>query len=265
MRSLRRVLGAPGLLLALWLVDLASARLSSYNTRSMASGGGLIGPGAGVEPDRLLHATIELMFDNPALAGSFLPMAVSALATTLALDLALAGPTVQRLAGRQPPTELLAAAGRWLLPVACQQLWVTVVRGVAVGLFMLARELPNAFAVPTMVGLGLVALSTWPAVQLARARVILGDAAPYHVRTTWRSMIDSVRSPSYALASVGLLAAQFAISMAMFVYASANLLVDETIWLVRAGTLITTTAGVWMTALAVEKTTPRTPKPSASR
>lgn len=250
MSALRRVLRAPGLWLALWLLGTALAMASVGSLRRIPSS--LAGPRLSSDESGWLHALFELIADQPAILGSAFHAVWFALTVRVLVDLATAGPIVERLSAPTAGSELLAAAGRWLLPSACQLLWIWLVRAPIIVIIVLAARMPNVAAIPSCVVVGLALAITWPAGQLARARIVLRHASPYHVRTTWHALVDTVRCPAYVGGFLVVLVARSLLAGVGFVYASEFVLAESTLWLARTASLVATGLTLWMAALAVE-------------
>lgn len=171
MAALRRVLGVPGVLLGVWLVQAVVALgLGTWVRRAVAR---TMGDHAHVVDGHLWQAFAELIGAHPGLwADIQTSLAASAVIGALSA-LLLAGGIFVRLAG-QPG--FWAACGRYVPAVTGVTLMHLIIRGpLLVGLVSVTPSLP------TGVRVGLLAVATVActfALDVARARVILDGVSP---------------------------------------------------------------------------------------
>ncbi len=193
MRSLRRVVGAPGLWIGVVAAQLLLAATVALPVTLMVQRA--LGPFSIEAPNALLAPIAELMLDHPALLVAIAAaLTVSSVLGGLLWILLGAG-IIRRLHRPASAAETIAAAVRHLPSMAALSAYHGVLRVLLVIFAAANSELVR----------GVVLLLGWTlctaAIDLARAEVVLGDAKGYHPRTLLRALTRAATKPKIWLAS----------------------------------------------------------------
>jgi hypothetical protein len=248
MSSLKRVTSAPGLVVALWLVEIGIAAFVGYSARqavAAALGGySVLGDG------HLLFAIADLLIDHPAVASQIVSSAIGSAVLGVVLWTILAGGIVSRLAGVVGWERLTAASARWLPAIVVTSLWHLLLRGILVAAVMLGTAaLPRMVTAPI---LALVVLVCTCALDISRVHVVQHGARGFHIRTAWMGFVQAVRHPALLGKSVALSLCQWACVVAIFAVAGFGLGTVGTLLLARPLALLSLLFGLWRIAVVVE-------------
>ncbi|MEE9386161.1 MAG: hypothetical protein V3V08_22335 [Nannocystaceae bacterium] len=253
MKSLRRVWAAPGLLAVIWVLHTTLGHVLALPVRAAVRGAHA--PSAPIEEERLLFALLESFAEQPAILGVVESTLLLSLLVAVAFDVVLAGGVITRLHRSTAPMKICSACGRWFLPLLVQTLWFALLRAAFVVLAILVFEFPPLARAFLWLVLACLASGTWPALQLARCRVVLeiGGHRPYHVTTTWRALRDTSRDAVYWAGGASLALSQLILVAALLIHATVEILEPATLWITRISGLVTWALSLWLTALAVQR------------
>ncbi len=251
--AIRRVLGAPGLVLTVVVIQLVVAALLSSATKTAAAAA--MGRFAVVADGHLMFSISSLFFDHPGvLAGARQLMAGSAL-LALALWTLLAAGILHRLHAPAPATEVAAAAVRGLPAVVVVTLWqllprlaiialVTMVSGRILG----ADEYGWLGLLPLLAALGFVTC----ALDLARCDAVLHGARRFHVMTALGGFAQALSRPRVLLPSMIFNTCQWACVAAILYVSISGLGTGAPIWIARGLAVLGVCFGLARIAVAVE-------------
>jgi hypothetical protein len=246
--ALRRVLIAPGFVLALWAAQLLLAKLLAGPAAAAAKAG--MRGGVWIDDGHRIRALAELMVDQPGIAAAIsMSLATSAVLGGL-FSIVAAPAIITRLAGERSLAQVCAAAGRELPAMAVQTGYALVFRAVCTGL----AALPITWLGPGGLPLALV-LAGFPILVLDRARVsvVLDDERRFHPMTLLRAIGHVAKRPLWWLAGSAIEAAKLSLAIgALLLVIEAGPSSVSAIWVARAAGLATLILGLWRVALAVE-------------
>jgi len=248
MSSLKRVTGAPGLVVVLWLVELTIAAFLGYSARNAV--GAALGGYAVLYEGHLLFSIADLLIDHPAVAAQIASAAKGSAVLGAVLWTLLAGAIISRLAGVAGLEPLAAASARWLPGIVVTSLWHLLLRGILVGgLALGTAALPRMVSAPI---LALVVLVSTCALDISRVHVVLHGARRFHIRTAWMGFAQAIRNPVLLGKSAALSLCQWGCVGAVFAVASFGLGTDGTLLLARPLALLSLVFGLWRIAVVVE-------------
>lgn len=245
--ALRRVLGAPWLVLTLAAIHLAIAAAVAAPIRAVT--GAAMGPYFHEDPHRLLGALFELLSLQRGTGMAVVAAVVVSAALAALIGPLLAGAAIQRLASPCPPYEQARAAVRFYPAALAIGVYGVLLRLV---LLLVASAL-GAVHDTVLLILYVVALTYASAtVDLARARVVLTGARPFHPRTILRAAHTVAHDPRLWLRSTGLSLLSVALSAAILLVTLHGLATDWAPWAARGLAVVATFVAVWRLAVAVE-------------
>lgn len=247
--ALRRVLVAPGFVLALWAVQLLFAKLLAGPAAAAAAAS--MRGAVWVDDGHLIRALAELLSDHPGVIAA-ISMSVAASAVLAGLFSVVAAPAiVTRLAGERSLALVGWAVGRELPAMAVQTGYGLVFRAVCTGL----AALPITWLGPGGLPFALV-LAGFPILVLDRARVavVLADERRFHPMTFLRAIGHVAKRPLWWLCGAAIegLKLGLAIGAVLLVIEAGAAGGASAIWVARAAGLATLLLGLWRVALAVE-------------
>jgi hypothetical protein len=245
--GLKRVLAAPGLVLALWVAQLLLAWHLATPVRVAARAA--IGEYAWIDDGHLMSALIELFADHQPVAALLAENAmVASVLGVLFWGLAYGG-VIRRLSGKATVSELAAASVGFLPAIAAQTLWLGIVRAALVAAaFGVGMKLP---ALAVVLGVAFTAV-TIVAADLARVDVVLLGGRKLHPATAWRALKQALTQPRL-LAGAGTLAiAQMVVPLLALYLVLSDTGGAASIWLARALTLVALGLGLWRIGVVVE-------------
>jgi hypothetical protein len=245
--ALRRVVIAPGFVLALWGAQLLLAKLLSGPGRAAAEAG--MRRWTWFDDRHRVRAIVELLADEPAIAAAITSSVISA-AVLAAIFSVLAAPAIlTRLAGQRSLAWILGATGRELPAMLVQTSYGLVLRGICLGLAGACAAMLGPSALPLI-----LLLSSFPILALDRARaaVVLDDARPYHPLTMLRAIGHVAVRPLLWVSGTVIETLKLVVVIGALV-----LLIEAGpgpigIWVARAAGLAAVVLGLWRVALAVE-------------
>ncbi len=247
MNALRRVLSAPGMVFALWALQLAVAWQLGDAVR-VAAAAAMRGY-ARIDDGHLLGAVMELMATSPAIAGVMVQAAITSTLVGIVFWALAYGGVIKRLQGPASPSQMAAASVGFLPGVVVQTIYVGALRAIPIGLCaLLAAKAPVV-----AVGLGLVVTAvTVVAADLARVEVVLHGGRAFHPMTALRAL-KTAHTDLRLLSSAGAIAIAQVFVPAILIY----LVLSDTagagsIWLARCLALGGLVLGLWRIALAVD-------------
>jgi hypothetical protein len=247
MSALRRVASAPGLVIFLWLAQLAVAWQlgDAVAAATISSMKGY----AWLDDGHLLFAISELMAQNPAVAAAIVHTWMMGAIFAITFWALAYGGVISRLDGKKPASELAAASIRFAPSIAAQTIYVGIVRAIPMaGIGAMAAKLPVVAFV-----LGAVVLAvTVTAADVARVSVVLHGERRFHVKTALRAIRTVVARPRL-LGMAGTLALVQAMIPALLVY----LVISDgagsgSIWLARGLTLAGLVLGLWRISVVID-------------
>ncbi|MCB9565959.1 MAG: hypothetical protein H6710_01820 [Myxococcales bacterium] len=248
MSALRRLLGAPGLWVAMALAHLGIAAALARPLALMI--GAAIAPYSIDRPGGLLPMIAEVISGHPELGVALGVALIAGTVLAGALWLVAAGGVIDRLRRPQPTAATIAAALRFLPSMAVLGLYSVIPRGLALaGLRFDVLGLGWARALLVLVGWTLCTV----ALDLARAAVIRGDARRYHPTTLLQGFAAAVTRPTVWLRSALLSALGLALSLAIVALAARGFGgPSTTLWLVRLLAALGVGVSLWRIAVAVD-------------
>ncbi len=247
MKSLRRVVGAPGLWIGVVVAQLLLAAAVALPVTLMVQAA--LGPFSIEGPHTLLAPIAELMLDNPSLVVAMgTALAVSTVLSGLLWILLGAG-IIRRLHGPASAAETFAAAVRHLPGMAALSAYHGVLRVLLVIFAAANSELIR----------GVVLLLGWTlctaAIDLARSEVVLGDAKGYHPRTLLRAFTRAATKPKIWLGSGLLTLSGLGLSVAILAIAAHSFgSAGGAIYGARALAALGVGVALWRIAIAVVAT-----------
>lgn len=253
--ALRRALGAPWLWLGLGGLQLALAAGLALPLRAVVRGA--MGPLAH-EGGQVLAPLFELLGQQRGVAVAFVAAVATAAALAGLLAPLLAGAAIRRLGGKCGPAEQARAAiAHWPAALATG-FYGHVLRVILVFVAAaLGAVHPWVQLALTLVGLSLAAL----AVDLARARVVLGGARGLHPRTFVRALATAAARPRLWLRSGLLSLLGWALTAAIVLVALHGVGTAWAPWAARGLALLGTFVALWRISVAVEQVETATPPP----
>jgi len=247
--GLRRLLAAPGLWLGTWIAVAFIAGLVGIRMRFVVAAA--VGPFDALDLDRVLFATLDVVRDHPSLSTG-LVTSVLASAIVGAISWTLLSPLViARLAGvpPRPWSEVGSLALTKIPAVVVQSLWHLLMR-VALMLAVLLSVQPLPAWVAWFIG-GITWLVTAVALDATRVAVVEHDAAPWHIRSTWRGFTRVVRRPGLLIPCALLTLGQLAIT-ATILWLALSGYGHASMWPVRLLALASIGLGLWRVATVIE-------------
>lgn len=256
--ALLRVILAPGLVLALWVLQLVAAKLFAGPARAAA--------GASMRawtyrPDgHLLRAAVELLQLQPGVAAAIGVAVMSSLAFGTVFWLVLSPVPLARFAGERSPTWLLVACARNLPAMLVQTVYGLILRALCLGLAGLGLAKLGAPWIPVA-----ALLAVFPVLVLdcARASVVLEDQRPMHIKTFLRAIPRVARRPLWWLLGTLLELLKIGVAMATVLLVISAGPAPSAIWVARAAGLVTLMLGLWRIGLAADDSLGRGPAPAA--
>lgn len=245
--ALRRVLVAPGFVLALWAAQLLLAKLLAGPAASAAQLG--MRGHVWFDDGHRIRSLTELMIDQPGIATAI----TASLATSAVLaglfSIIAAPAIITRLQGERSLARVCAAVGHALPAMVVQTGYALVFRAVCTGLAVL----PITWLGPSGLPLALL-LAGFPILVLDRARVavVLDGERRFHPMTFLRAIGHVAKRPLWWLVGAAIEAAKLVLAIgALFLVIQAG--PDSSgIWVARAAGLATLILGLWRVGLAVE-------------
>ncbi|MBL9106318.1 MAG: hypothetical protein JNL82_35675 [Myxococcales bacterium] len=257
--ALRRVLAAPWLVLALAATHLAVAAAVAAPVRLVV--GASMGPYFHDEPRRLLAPLFELLSLQRGAGAAVVAAVAAAAALAALLGPLLAGAAIQRLGGldrsaRPTALEVVRAAVRFYPSALVIAIYGLVLRVV---LLLVASALGSIH--PTVqLGLSVLVLAHATAsVDLARSRVVLAGARPFHPRTLLRAAATVAQEPRLLFGSAALSLLALAVSAAIVLVSVHGLATAWAPWAARGLAVLGTFVAVWRLAVAVQYAGDREP------
>jgi hypothetical protein len=248
MNSLKRVTSAPGLVVALWLVELGIAAFFGYSARKAV--GAALGGYAVLYDGHLLFSIADLLIDHPAVAAQIVSAVMGSAVLAVGLWTLLAGGIISRLAGVPGWERLAAASTKWLPGIVVTSLWHLLLRGILVaGVALATAALPRMAAAPI---LALVVLVCTCALDIARVHVVLHEARRFHIRTAWMGFVQAFRNPCLLAKSVALSLCQWASVAGVLAVAAYGLGTAGALLVARPLALLSLFFGLWRIAVVVE-------------
>lgn len=245
--ALRRVVVAPGFVLALWGAQLLLAKLLAGPARAAAKSG--MRDWTWFDDGHRVRAVAELIADEPAIAGAITSSLLSTAVLATIFSVLAAPAILTRLDGQRSLAWILGATGRELPAMLVQTGYGLVFRALCLGLAGVCASLLGPRGLPLI-----LLLASFPILVLDRARaaVVLDDARPYHPMTLLRSIGHVALRPLWWLSGT------LIETLKLVVVLGALVLVIQAgpspigIWVARAAGLAGVVLGLWRVALAVE-------------
>lgn len=232
MNALRRVLRAPGLLLAFAVLHLATAFFVGRTVRSAA--GASLGPFAVLSDGHLLYSTIALLAKNPEVIASFRSLLVGSGIVTLLFWTLFSAGAITRLNARLPASEVVAAAVRNLPGVVVVTLWGLLPRAVLLGVCgAAAAKASGGWKGAALLAAVAVLFYCVCAVDLARCHVVLHGARRFHPMTAVRAFLQALRRPGVLGASMLMSLGQWATVFLILFLAGKGLGTASAVWWAR--------------------------------
>ncbi|KIG12677.1 hypothetical protein DB30_01165 [Enhygromyxa salina] len=245
--ALRRVLVAPGFVLAIWVANLLAAKLLAGPGRAAARAG--MRDWTWFDDGHRIRAVVELLADEPAIAAAISSSVVSAAVVAGIFSLLAAPAILTRLDGQRSLAWIVGAVGRELPAMLVQTGYSLVIRAVCLGLAGACAAGLGPRALPLI-----LLLVSFPVLALDRARaaVVLDDARPYHPMTMLRAVGHVALRPLWWLSGTVIETLKLGV-----VIAALLLLIEAgpspiSIWVARAAGLAAVILSLWRVALAVE-------------
>jgi hypothetical protein len=142
-----------------------------------------------------------------------------------------------------------ATALAGLPSVVVQSIWHAVLRAVLIAaVLMSAQPLPE-WAIAVLLGIAWLVASV--ALDATRVAVVVGDAAPWHVKTAWRGFVRVAKRPWVLASGVLLGVGQLLIGAAIVWLALAGLGAGSA-WAGRALALVSVGLGLWRIGIVVD-------------
>ncbi len=252
MSALRRVLTAPGLIVAVVAVQLLAAAAIGSVVR--AGVGAAMGRWTILADGHLFYALFELLVEHPGPAAAARELLAGSTVLALVVWTVIAAGVLRRLDGPARLSELAAATVRGFPGVLVVSLWHLVPRAVilaaagALTAKLLGAQTWGLLGIAlTVAALGYATC----ALDLARAAVVLHGAPRFHPRTALRAYLRAARRPGVLLPSMLLSAGQWGLVAAIVAVAVAGAGSPWTIWLARALSVLAVILGLTRMAVAV--------------
>lgn len=252
MTALRRVVRAPGLIAVVGAISL----LLAWHVGGMvrAAGAAAMTDYAWPDDGHVMYAVLELFATHPGTAAVAARGLLAAGLLWIAVQALLQGAMVRRLSGSASAADVAAAGVRFAPGVCVQTGWTLLVRALPLALVGLAAGAlpPLALALSLAVG----AAGTVVA-DVARARVVLAGAHPFHPRTTLVALRTVFTRPRLLATATTIAIVQMLLPPLVFAAVFTDVGGGAAIWIGRALVLVGTVFGLWRIALAVEAVEPR--------
>lgn len=247
LRAVRRVTGAPGLVLALCALQLivAWALSQPIAAAARATMRNYLWP----DPARLLAALAELISDHPAVAAAMVSAAVISAALGAALALLVRGGVLRRLAGPCSAGEIAQASVTHLPVLALIGLYGLVLRII---LAFVAHALAGSHALAELAALAVLLTFATCAGDLAAYRRVVRGERGVHPREYLRACLDLLHSPRLWLASAALTLARWALAFTIVLVAVHGLGAAWSPWAARALACVAVFLSLWRAAVVVE-------------
>lgn len=247
MSALRRVTRAPGLLVALWLIQLAVAAAVGFELRQ--SVGAALGGFAVLADGRLLFNLIDLLGDHPTIGRQLVTSSMGTAVVGVVLWTTLSGGIITRLATATSWQATAAASVRWLPAMIVTSLWHLLLRAVLVGVVVgVTYAAPRLVAVPLI---ALFAMISTCALDIARVHVVLHGARSFHIKTAFGGFVAAFRNPVLLAKSVALNLGQHACLAAILGIAAFGLGANGTMLAIRPLALVSLLLGLWRIGVVV--------------
>jgi hypothetical protein len=245
--GLRRVIGAPGLWLACWLGLSAMAWVVGRQVQILAAAA--LGPFDALDLGRVVFGMVDVLRVHPELvSGTATAVLTGGLVSAIAW-LVVSPVVIARLAGRTSLADVGATALAGLPSVVVQSIWHAVLRAVLIAaVLMSAQPLPE-WAIGVLLGIAWLVASV--ALDATRVAVVVGDAAPWHVKTAWHGFVRVAKRPWVLGAGVLLGVGQLVIGAAIVWLALAGLGAGSA-WAGRALALVSVGLGLWRIGIVVD-------------
>lgn len=216
MNAMRRVWAMPGVIVSLWVTQVAIAALVASGVHGAVASS--MREHAVLDDGHLLAYIGQLLFEHPSVAWAVVTAVVTSAVLGLVFWTVVAGGVITRLAGKRG---FLPACGRWLPAIAVTSLWHLLLRAVILGiLFLGLGMLPGSIATPMLVAA--MAFFTC-SLDVARTHVVLHEARPFHIRTAAEALLQTAQHPKVLLQSLGLSLVQWAFVAGAFYVALAGM------------------------------------------
>ena len=259
MNALRRLVGAPGWVLSLWLLELALVAWNAAAPRAIANTA--MGRHAALGTDRWLSVLIDVGFDHPELVVAALGTLAQTGIVALLGWVLLASPTIVRLSKRDTFTHVMAIALPHVPGLVVTSLWHVLLRAVLLAIVVMAALPLPPWAQVCSLAIALAFSNV--ALDLARVRVVLREAPRFHIRTAWLGFRDALTHAKLLTAGMALSLAQGCFVAAMVWIALAGLGSSWLLLVARGMALVVVVLGLWRIALAVEVTEPPREPPTS--
>ncbi|HEY8379201.1 MAG TPA: hypothetical protein VIK91_22060 [Nannocystis sp.] len=247
LRAVRRVTGAPGLVVVLCALQLALAwalaqPIAAATRATMRNH-------LWADADRLLAALAELVSAHPAVAATVATAALLSAALGAALALLVRGGVLRRLAGPCSAGEIAQASVAHLPVLALLGLYGLVLR---LALAFVAHAVAGTHALAELAVLALLMTFATCAGDLAAyRRVVRGDRC-VHPREYLRACLDLLHSPRLWLASAAASLARWAVAAAIVLVAVHGFATAWSPWAARALACLAVVLSLWRAALVVD-------------
>lgn len=256
--AVQRVLSAPGLVLTVIAFHLSLAFLISQSVRTAA--GASMGRFAVVSDGQLLLEIIELLGNNPGIAGSFTTLFMGSWFFGLLFWMLLAGGVIHRLAAPAPASHVASRAVRFFPSMLVITIWHLILRAVLLGLALFAvRKLEDTAGVVALIVAVAIFFYCICALDLARVNTVLHGGRRFHFRTAWRGYVQAAKSPRVLLPSMFLSLCQWAVVIGIVFLAGYNVGNDNVVWMARGLSAVGVLLGLTRIAVAVGAGRPARP------
>lgn len=257
LRALRRVAGAPFLVLGVVLFHLGTSKLISSTFRATVAGN--LSPYSIPDGQSLLYALLEQFMDHPGILAGLRQQLMFAGLLSLLLWTALAGGIFHRLARREHFERMAIHTVRFLPGMFAVTLWHLIPRLVLLGLAgALTRRLMdhNPWGwLAAFITLLLLFYCTC-ALDLARASIVLNGARPFAWQTAWRGFTRAARRPSVLIASLMFSLGQWITVLALVYVAIAGFAEGLGVWPARLLSVLGIVCSLGRMAVAVDALSP---------
>lgn len=249
MNALKRVFGAPGLVVTLWALQLLVAWHLATPVRVAAKAA--MGEYAWIDDGHLMSALVELFANDPAVVALMAENAIVASILGLVFWALAYGAVIRRLSGKTGPSELAAASVRFLPGVVAQTAWLGIVRAIPIAIAAAAATKLPALAV--VIGVITTAI-TVVAADIARVGVVLHEARPLHPLTALRALRKTLVRPRLLAAAGALAVVQMLVPLVALQLVLSDAGGSGSIWLARLLAFGGLVIGLWRIALVVDAT-----------
>jgi hypothetical protein len=250
--ALRRVLAAPWLVLGLAAIHLFVAVAAATPIRAVTSAA--MGPYFYEEPLRLFGPLFELLSLQRGTAAAVGAAVILTAVVAALLGPLLAGAAIQRLAGPCKPYEQARAAVQHYPAALVIGVYGVILRVV---LLLVASALGAVHVAVQLVLFVAVWTYATTTVDLARARVVVHGARPFHPRTFLRAATSVAHDPRLWLRSAALSLLGVAASAAILLVTFHGLGTAWAPWAARGLGVLATFLALWRLAVAVDRTASR--------